>query len=341
MSRAELFRIATAGPADHTGLAELSAFDPRTVRAVVGKTEGNGCVNDFSRELAARSWGERLPGDPLTIMSGGTEGVLSPHVTLLAEVPDEPGGEPGALAIGVAKSDPIAPQALGRKAQVEAVAAAVKDACQGSGIEPHDVSLALVKCPLLDADALWRGAAEAPGPITEDPYESMSRSRGASALGVGLAVGELDPAAVESGLDGDTTTWSAVASTSAGREVRRCHVVVLGPARSSRGRLRATTVVMEDALDAGPAVAALKEIETAGGRAVQIFAKAEADPSGSIRGHRHTMLTDSDIGATRHARAAVGGLLAGLTGQSDIYVSGGAEHQGPAGGGPVTIVWTT
>jgi cyanuric acid amidohydrolase len=31
---------------------------------------------------------------------------------------------------------------------------------------------------------------------------------------------------------------------------------------------------------------------------VNIFAKAEASPDGSVRGLRHTMLDDSDIGVT-------------------------------------------
>jgi cyanuric acid amidohydrolase len=50
------------------------------------------------------------------------------------------------------------------------------------------------------------------------------------------------------------------------------------------------------------------------------------------------MLDDSDINATRHARAAVGGLIAGVAGTGAVYVSGGAEHQGPAGGGPVAVI---
>jgi cyanuric acid amidohydrolase len=41
---------------------------------------------------------------------------------------------------------------------------------------------------------------------------------------------------------------------------------------------------------------------------------------------------------TRHARALVGGVLAGLIGRTDLFVSGGAEHQGPDGGGPVAII---
>jgi cyanuric acid amidohydrolase len=50
------------------------------------------------------------------------------------------------------------------------------------------------------------------------------------------------------------------------------------------------------------------------------------------------MLEDTDISATRHARAAVGGLISGLAGTGAVYVSGGAEHQGPPGGGPVAAI---
>jgi cyanuric acid amidohydrolase len=73
-------------------------------------------------------------------------------------------------------------------------------------------------------------------------------------------------------------------------------------------------------------------------RIVNVFAKAEASPDGHVRGFRHTMLDDTDISSTRHARAAVGGLIAGLSGCGAIYVSGGAEHQGPPGGGPVAVI---
>ena len=77
---------------------------------------------------------------------------------------------------------------------------------------------------------------------------------------------------------------------------------------------------------------------TGGRQLVNIFAKAEASPNGTLRGFRHTMLEDTDISATRHARAAVGGLIAGLSGTGAVYVSGGAEHQGPPGGGPVAAI---
>ena len=38
-----------------------------------------------------------------------------------------------------------------------------------------------------------------------------------------------------------------------------------------------------------------------GGETVAVLAKAEASPSGEIRGRRHTMLDDSDIHSTNHA----------------------------------------
>ena len=74
------------------------------------------------------------------------------------------------------------------------------------------------------------------------------------------------------------------------------------------------------------------------GRLVALLAKAEAGTTGTLRGHRHTMLDDSDLSATRHARAFVAGALAGLVGHAEIFVSGGAEHQGPDGGGPVALI---
>jgi cyanuric acid amidohydrolase len=101
---------------------------------------------------------------------------------------------------------------------------------------------------------------------------------------------------------------------------------------------------MKDAIDLPAVMEALGSVGLSAldprsqSRLVNIFAKAEASPNGLIRGLRHTMLDDSDINATRHARAAVGGLIGGVAGTGAVYVSGGAEHQGPAGGGPVAVI---
>ena len=72
-----------------------------------------------------------------------------------------------------------------------------------------------------------------------------------------------------------------------------------------------------------------------------MLGKCEASPDGLIRGRRHTMLDDSDINSTRHARATVNAVIASIVGDSMVYVSGGAEHQGPPGGGPVAAIVRT
>jgi cyanuric acid amidohydrolase len=73
-------------------------------------------------------------------------------------------------------------------------------------------------------------------------------------------------------------------------------------------------------------------------RLVALLAKAEPARTGRLRGFRHTMQDDSDIAPTRHARALVGGVLSGLVGHGELFVSDGAEHQGPEGGGPVALI---
>lgn len=339
MTVASLHRILCTDPGDTTGLRDAvkHGLDPARALAVVGKTEGNGCVNDFTRAMAAGAWQSALAAPIVTIMSGGTEGVLSPHVAVLAEVDDNASYPTGALVVGADHTAPIAPAMLGRRDQAEAVATTVRRICRDRAIAPGDVHLVLVKCPLLTGDVV---AAHQPGSLAAtDTYESMAHSRAASALGVALALDEITDTDLDAALAGDRSIYSAIASTSAGVEVDRCEVVVLGHHPDARGPLRAAHVVMRDALDAASVQDALGEVRAAGGRLVHLFAKAEADPTGRVRGRRHTMLTDSDIHSTRHARAAVGGLLAGLTGEPAIYVSGGAEHQGPPGGGPVTIIW--
>ena len=72
---------------------------------------------------------------------------------------------------------------------------------------------------------------------------------------------------------------------------------------------------------------------------VAVLAKAEASPDGVIRGRRHTILDDSDVSSIRHARGFVGGALAKLTGMTDLFVSNGAQHQGPPDGGLAAIIY--
>jgi len=160
-------------------------------------------------------------------------------------------------------------------------------------------------------------------------------------------MGEISSPVAEEAVLADWSLASGVASASAGIELKNNIVIVLGNADGVAGDTVIAHAVMQDAIDAAAVLAALREVgayERADGRGVEVsrivnvLAKADPSPDGMLRGWRHTMLDDTDISATRHARAAVGGVIGGLTGCPAAFVSGGAEHQGPPGGGPVAVI---
>ena len=341
--RAIVHRVAAAGPNDVSGVEALfaSGLAPESVVAILGKTEGNGCVNDFTRGYATKCFEELFARHGVEgvsiVMSGGTEGALSPHWTVFARERVEAEAT-GALAIGGAHTPALRPEELGRRAQIAMVAEGVKQAMADAGIDdPAQVHFVQIKCPLLTAQRVAEAEARGESTVTRDTLKSMGFSRGASALGVAVALGEIAPDAIS---DGDIGTrfdlYSGCASTSAGIELMGHEIVVLGMSADWSGPLAIDHAVMVDAIDAASVREALMRLPD--GPVAAVLAKAEPDPTGAVRGRRHTMLDDSDISATRHARAFVGGVLSGLFGMTDIYVSGGAEHQGPPGGGPVAII---
>jgi cyanuric acid amidohydrolase len=286
------------------------------------------------------------------VMSGGTEGVLSPHITVFARTQASAAparrDEGKRLAIGIAHTRDFLPEELGRRSQIAETAAAVKSAMTEAGItDVADVHFVQVKCPLLTSERVDAAAARGADTVTKSAYASMGYSRGASALGVAVALGELTDEPNENDVLKRWDLFSSVASSSAGIELMHNVVVVMGNSASSSSHLVIGHAVMKDAIDAAAVRAALGSVglradgmsdAAIGERIVNIFAKAEAAPDGFVRGLRHTMLNDTDISSTRHARAAVGGLVSGLAGTTAVYVSGGAEHQGPAGGGPVAVI---
>lgn len=350
----QVFRIPMRHPGDVSGIEALfaaGATAPAQVVAILAKTEGNGCVNDFTRAYAVQSLELLLHRHGVTrdvalVMSGGTEGGLSPHWIVFAVSEAEAPAPGGALAIASAFTRDFLPEELGRMPQIRETAAAVRAAMAEAGItEAHYVQ---VKCPLLTNERMADAAARGRTVATTDTYASMGLSRGASALGVALALGEVAEDALSDAVVGeDWSLFSGVASASAGVELTRNEVVVMGMAPGWGGDLAIAHDVMMDGIDFPAVQRALAAAGLAAPgqltpeqreRAVAVLAKAEPGTTGRIRGARHIMNDDSDINATRHARALVGGVIAAAVGRTELFVSGGAEHQGPDGGGPVAVI---
>jgi cyanuric acid amidohydrolase len=358
--RAFVHRVSASGPDDVDGIDRLiqaGHVNPAGIVAIFGKTEGNGCVNDFSRGFATHSLTlmleRHMPADKARevclVMSGGTEGGMSPHWTVFERRSDANGGASPALALGRAHTPMLPPEDLGRLAEVDMVAAAVRAAMNDAKIKTlDDVHFVQIKCPLLTAQRIAEATGRGRAVATRDTLKSMGLSRAASALGVAVSLAELDRAALTDEVIGnDLSQWSGRASCSAGIELLNHEVVVLGMSDAWSGPLAIDHAVMADAIDIEPVRAALARLGLATPgqlaaadrkRLVALLSKAEASHDGTLRENRHTMLDDSDISPTRHARAFVCGALAGLVGHAEIYVSGGAEHQGPDGGGPVALI---
>jgi len=359
MPVAKVHRISASAPNDVSGIEAAIAAGrifPRGVIAVLGKTEGNGLVNDFSRGLATtaltsmfeRHLPKAVAAQICLVMSGGTEGGMAPH-WIVFERSEGTGGASPALAIGRAHTPPLPWDQLGRMGEVDQVAEGVRAAMQDAGIDdPADVHFVQIKCPLLTAQRIADSDARRTTVATRDTLKSMGLSRAASALGAAVALDEIPRDAItDAKIGSDWTLWSGRASASSGIELVNHEIVVIGMSNTWSGPLAVDHAVMKDGIDIEPVRQALARLglDTPGqlnavqrGKLVALLSKAEASHDGVLRGSRHTMLDDSDIASTRHARGFVCGALAGLVGHAEIYVSGGAEHQGPDGGGPVAVI---
>ncbi|TXN64850.1 ring-opening amidohydrolase [Methylobacterium sp. WL6] len=201
--RAVVHRIATAAPDDVSGLERAIAEGrvvPGAIVAIFGKTEGNGLVNDWTRGLAARALrdllrrhaGPEAAERVCLVMSGGTEGGLSPHVTVFEVREADEAAVPGALAIGHAHTADLRPEQVGRLAQVASVADGVRAAMRAAGIvDPDEVHFVQVKCPLLTSERIAEARGRDADCATADTLKSMGLSRAAASLGIAAALGEV------------------------------------------------------------------------------------------------------------------------------------------------------
>ena len=358
----EVRKVPIKTVSDASGLDELitsGVMEAGRVIAIIGKTEGNGGVNDYTRILAdtafrdvLRKHGvdeEQVKGVPI-VWSGGTDGVISPHATIFATIPadeaeqtDEP-----RLTAGFAMSEKLLPEEIGYTPMIEKVAAAVKVAMERAGItDPKDVHYVQTKTPLLTIHTIRDAKSRGKTVWTEHTHESMDLSNGATGLGIAVALGEIEMP-TNADVMHNRELYSSVASCSSGVELDQAQVVVVGNARGIGGRYRIGHSVMQDALDQDGIWAAIRDAgldlperahwSDIDGRLVNVFLKCEASQDGTVHGRRNAMLDDSDVHWHRQIKSCVGGVTASVTGDPAVFVSVSAAHQGPEGGGPVAAI---
>ena len=362
-SAIEVRKVPIHSVADASELAKLiddGIMEADRVIAIIGKTEGNGGVNDYTRIIADRAFREVLvekgsrPVEEVRqipiVWSGGTDGVISPHATIFATLPEDkaPKTDEPRRSDGFAMIEQLLPEESAPTPMIEKVADAFTVAMERAGItDPADVHYVQTKTPLLTIHTIRDAKSRGKTVWTEHTHESMDLSNGVTALGIAVALGEIDMPTDEDVMH-SRELYSAVASCSSGVELDQAQVVVVGNARGVGGRYRIGHSVMEDALDQDGIWNAIRDAglelperphhTDLDGRLVNVFLKCEASQDGEVRGRRNAMLDDSDVHWHRQIKATVGGVTAAVTGDPAVFVSVSAAHQGPEGGGPVAAI---
>jgi cyanuric acid amidohydrolase len=358
----DAIKLTTSGPADVTGLRQLidnGELTAAELLCIIGKTEGNGGRNDFTRDLAMTAF-EELFSEVLGIskeevvnrvifsLSGGCEGAVSPHIIAFSQkgkLLEKPQTEKR-LAIAIGYTRPFQAEEIGRLPQIIETARVIKELSESLKIDStQDVHLVQMKgaIPKYTYDQ-GRQALTTGRPIRSD----MVYSRGASALACALAAGEVELSDLnDEMICQDFTKFSSTASCSAKPGLERTEIMVMANSRYATGNLQIQSSILEDMLDTRAVHKVLNKLgfeiniqltPEQREKIVGVFAKSEADPSGKIRGRRHTMLSDDDISDTRYSRCLLSSVIAGVLGDTTIYVSTRAEHHGPSGGGTLAII---
>ncbi|WP_414041912.1 ring-opening amidohydrolase [Acidithiobacillus sp. M4-SHS-6] len=347
-------RFFTRCPADMSGLADAIArgeICPQNIVAIIGKTEGNGGINDFTRNLSILALGhllapfldcqpEQVEDKIVLSFSGGSEGVTAPHLLVFSVT-----GKPSTmklsnkrLALTTGLSRTFSPDEVGRMAMIYETARVVETLMQELRVAADDVHLVQIK------------AAIPPVSLPETALRcDMAWSRAASALGVALALGEITENQLsDASIQNDWSLYSSRASVSAKPLLTRSEIILFANSDYWEGDLVIAHGLMRDIIDVPGIYAVLEklglkprngQLTTDDSRKiVAVFAKSDAHPGNCIRKRRHTMWTDADISDMRYSRCVVAAQLAGVLGDTGVYVSTRAEHQGPQGGGPVAII---
>lgn len=338
---------------DMSGAGDVSALDhwlrrlpAATLRRVVvmAKTEGHHAPNDFSRDLLKMQLdrlfaAHGLQDKALSLLAIGSEGVGSPKGFVFAEdgEPDVTDGPPR-LALGTARSDAVPTKEIGTLALVDRVAETARSALRDARLNPGQVELLFIKSPLLPARH----------PSATPRNSTMHRGRAISALGGGVALGEIDRRALtENGIATDLSLYTRHVQGITGAEIRCVEVVAMGNRPGAPGSLRIGSTHTTDLLDqrslrqllatSGFRFDAWGELLD-GDRIRALIAKTMVADDGMVRGSRTTVYT-SGWAPESHIRAAASGVLGSLMGHLRFFVSADSVHQAPPGGGVAAVVY--
>lgn len=360
MKAHRVLKVPMSAPDDLAGVEnelKRQSISADRIKAVMCMTEGLGngrgfatlaFSNFFHRELG---WDlAEVPKRIPLIMIGGCSGFVTPYAALFIEDPAcEGASDEPRLAIGVSSTADFDIEKFGTTAMVDEIAEAVRKTMDEVGIEPQDVHNVQIKTPWPQGHELAAARDSGKKVATLDTNRAGMLARGGSALGVAVALGEIDRKKLtDADIANDWSLWSDIASTSSGMERTNFAILVLGNSRKSKSPFRIGHAPMSDALDANGVYAALASAGIKADRPLamgaanpvdHVFLKSASDGTGACRGRRHVLGSDF-LGAYSWlvGKSVIHATVASIVGDPMMQVSGGGEHQGRPGGGHVAIV---
>ena len=229
------------------------------------------------------------------------------------------------------------------------VAAAVQVAMERAGItDPADVHYVQTKTPLLTIHTIRDAKSRGKTVWTEHTHESMDLSNGCTALGIAVALGEIE-------MPTDADVMHDRVAVLVGRLLlvgRRARPGAGGRGRQragrrrplpdrplgDEGRARRGRHLGRRSATPGSTCPSARAPPTSTAGWSTSSSSARPPRTAQVRGRRNAMLDDSDVHWHRQIKACVGGVTAAVTGDPAVFVSVSAAHQGPDGGGPVAAI---
>lgn len=359
-----VFRLPMSAPEDVSGLktlVETKQVEAEDILGIIAQTEGTGYARGYTSLCMQLLLAEHLNLSPQEVfdripmmMIGLCGGLMSPHYTVFTrravESSQPISSNEKRLTVGTANTRVLLPEEYGTLAQIELVAAAVQDAIADAGItDLEDVHCVEVKCPAMTPARLNDAAQRGVSVVSSNLGQASSYSKGASALGIALALGEVPKAKLDDAVvNRDRSLFTDRGSVSAGGEQSACRILVMGNSSRSVSRYRVGRGVMADQLDTRGIYAALSSAGLTAAppltseqqsRIVQMFVNCGADAAGSVRDRRHTIHSDFLSGyAGIVAKAVANAVVASVIGDPMILASAGNEHQGAPGSNLIAAI---
>lgn len=116
--------------------------------------------------------------------------------------------------------------------QAQQVAISVKSLLNVNGMSKDQVRLVLIKCTLLTSAKLEAIKATSRTAVTKDTYESMAKSRYASAVGIAVSLEEIHESSLNEAIRNEAS-WSDKPSCSSATELDDCHILIIASDPSS------------------------------------------------------------------------------------------------------------